>query len=92
MIRPLEDHERLHPSNYVNRVKQAEGTPASSSRDFSYQIEEADRDGKHRQPPGREFGEDTYEPGDENSEPEPTKPASPHKTTPSDDGTLDIVV
>ena len=93
MIRPLENHERLHPSEYVNRIKQAEATPASSSRDFSYQIEEADREGKHRPPPGREFGEDTYEPTDEDSESEHKKPASPHdEATPPDDGTLDIVV
>jgi len=93
MIRPLENHERLHPSEYLNRVRQPEAAVPSSSRDFSYQIEEADREGKHREPPGREFGEDTYEPAEEEAESEKKEPVPPPEDSPRpDDGTLDIVV
>lgn len=93
MIRPLENQERLHPVEYVNRVKQPEATPSSAPRDFSYQIEEASREGKHRQSPGREFGEDSYEPTEEETPTEKKPAVSPAEpSAPPDDGTLDIVV
>ncbi|MBU0509506.1 hypothetical protein KKH27_11815 [bacterium] len=93
MIRPLEHHERLHPTEYVNRVKQTEATHSSSSRDFSYEIEEASRESKGREHPGRELGEDTYEPSENESPPSKEEPVPvKDEPPPPDDGSLDIVV
>ncbi|MBI5058327.1 hypothetical protein HZB60_00940 [candidate division KSB1 bacterium] len=97
MIRPVEQHERLHPKEYLDRVRKAEGTPEVEPRDFSYVVREADQR-KHDQSSGSEFGADSYEasdqqsgesPADEQQQPHPDE-RDPRR--PADDGSLDVTV
>ncbi len=83
MLRPVEIQQRLNPSEYLNRVQKPEHGHGTNSRDFAYEIEEANREGHHgHQPPSQEFGEDTYEPSAEEKEPTP----EPEEPKPARDG------
>ena len=95
MIRPLENQERLHPTEYVNRVKQTEPTNSTATRDFSYEINELTREGKHREQQSKEFGEDVYEPSKEEQPPEESEDEQRRRRDKSkgpDDHNLDVVV
>lgn len=87
MIRPLENHERINTGEYANRVRKPEGTHSSTSRDFGYEMDIVERDGKKRHDPDAEFGEDTYESAAENA-----SPPDPELPEPGDEGKLDISV
>ncbi|MFZ5434402.1 MAG: hypothetical protein ACOZB3_11605 [Calditrichota bacterium] len=95
MIRPIENHERLHPSEYLNRVRQTDPTGSASTRDFSYEIEEVVREEKHPKQQEQELGEDIYEPSEEEQTPHDSEqkqqPKRPGPPSP-DEGQLDIVV
>ena len=95
MIRPIENHERLHPSEYLNRVKKTDPVDSSSARDFSYEIEEVIHEKKHHEQQKQEPGEDVYEPSEEEKPPENSDSEQPHERHASpgpDEGQLDIVV
>lgn len=95
MIRPLENQERFNSSEYASRIRQTDASHSSNSRDFSYEIHEVDKNPGKRREPEQEFGEDTYEATEEESQPSGTKEREQKKSPaePStDDTNLDIIV
>jgi hypothetical protein len=95
MIRPLENQERFHSKEYVNRIRQTEPGHSPNSRDFGYEIHEIEHDRGKKHSPEKEFGEDTYEATDEqpeSNEPEKREPKNPAPKRPDDETNLDITV
>ena len=94
MIRPVEQHERLHPKEYLDRVRKAEATPESEPRDFAYFVRETDHQ-KHEHPSDSDFGEDTYEASDESPDDDAAsqpRPEPDQSKPPREDGSLDLTV
>lgn len=96
MIRPIEQHERIHPRDLPERVRQTEGVPDSHSRDFSYSVKQAEDKEKRRQQNETPEEEDRYEaseqseknPSDTSDQPPPRNPANPSP----DNGGIDITI
>jgi hypothetical protein len=95
MIRPVEQHERLHPKEYVDRVRKAEGSPEAEARDFSYLVREVDHH-KQQQQSDSDFGEDTYEASDNPPSEQPADSGNQSRDDradpdrPREDGSLDL--
>ena len=93
MIRPVESQS--NPGEYINRVKRTEHDHAPGSRDFAYEIGEVSDEQQPKREPSHEFGEDTFEHSDADSEsagetqaPEPDR----NREHSADDNSLDITV
>lgn len=94
MIRPLDNQEKLHQGEYINRVNKTDPGHGVAARDFAYAVEEANRENQKRKQHWPGFGEDTYEAmeSDEDAVNEEPVPEKKSQDRPSDDRNLDITV
>jgi hypothetical protein len=95
MIRPVEQHERIHPRELPDRVHRTEGVPDAHGRDFSLTVRQADEKHRERARDGADTGEDRYEASEQSadtpeSEQHPNEKHDPEKAT--DQGGIDITV
>lgn len=94
MIRPIEQHERIHPRELPERIHRVEGTDDAHAREFSIAVRHAD-DQHKRNHPDDSPPEDTYEASEQPPQSD-EKPLQSHEKdqseSPDEDGGIDITV